>query len=378
MGGTHKILVVDDAQSVANYIVSLLMTRYDVKAVYSGEDALEVLPDFMPDLVLLDTVMTGIDGHEVCRRIREDNVYGAIKIIMISTKKALEERLKGYEAGIDDHLGKPFEKEELLAKVKVFLRLKTVEDQLQELNSQLNEQVNIRTAQLIDAEKMAALGRHTAGIVHNLNTPLQAIMGKAQLLAMDHPDDRGILSLEKAAFQMRDIISSILTTSCRQSRESIEDIDLNQVINEQVDMLKFNLVWKHSIQWDMDLATLPKFGGSYVEFSQCMGNLIRNGAEAMYESTVQNMSITTKHENNTIIISVSDTGRGIQKENMEKLFDPFYSTKPLVAEDDDTPTGTGLGLAYCREIIESYGGRILVESEPGKGSRFTVHLPFER
>ena len=378
MGGTHKILVVDDAQSVANYIVSLLMPRYDVKAVYSGEDALEVLPDFMPDLVLLDTVMTGIDGHEVCRRIREDNVYGAIKIIMISTKKALEERLKGYEAGIDDHLGKPFEKEELLAKVKVFLRLKTVEDQLQELNSQLNEQVNIRTAQLIDAEKMAALGRHTAGIVHNLNTPLQAIMGKAQLLAMDHPDDRGILSLEKAAFQMRDIITSILTTSCRQSRESIEDIDLNQVINEQVDMLKFNLVWKHSIQWDMDLATLPKFEGSYVEFSQCMGNLIRNGAEAMYESTVQNMSITTKHENNTIIISVSDTGRGIQKENMEKLFDPFYSTKPLVAEDDDTPTGTGLGLAYCREIIESYGGKILVESEPGKGSKFTVHLPFER
>ncbi len=377
MGSRNKILVVDDSKSIAGYMESLLKSRYEVKTVHSGEQALDVLPSFMPDLVLLDTVMPGLDGHQVCRKIRENKTFGCMKIIMVSTKKALEERLKGYEAGIDDHLGKPFEEEELLAKVKVFLRLKTVEDELHDLNARLNEQVRIRTAQLIDAEKMAALGRHAAGIVHNLNSPLQVIMGKIQLLAMENPESRDIISLDKAAMEMRQIIGTVLTTSCRQSREQKENIDLNQVVKEQVEMLKSNLFFKDKIEVKLDLGTLPLFPGIYIHFSQCLGNLLKNGAEAMFDSPVREMTLKSRHEKHEIIIQVSDTGPGISEKDLEKCFDPFFSTKPLVAKDDNTPTGTGLGLAYCREIIESYGGRIRVESKPGRGSRFFVHLPLE-
>ncbi|WP_022664976.1 sensor histidine kinase [Desulfospira joergensenii] len=370
----NKILVVDDAKSVAGHIKGLLIPRYTAKAVYSGEEALEILPSFMPDLVLLDTVMTGIDGYEVCKRIRESGSFGFMKIIMISSRKTLEERLRGYEAGIDDHLGKPFEAEELLAKVKVFLRLKTVEDQLHELNAKLNDQVKLRTAQLLDAEKMAALGRHAAGIVHNLNNPLQAILGVTQVLAVKHPRSKDILSLETAAIQMRDIITTILTASRKQSHEHMVDIDLNQVVCEQVELFKSNQFFKHKIQVDMDLEPLPPFQGIYVHFSQCMGNLLKNGAEAMYASTTRRLSISSRQESHGITISISDTGTGISEEDHKKLFDPFFSTKPLVAEGD-TPTGTGLGLAYCKEIIESYGGRILVDSKSDKGSRFTIRLP---
>lgn len=368
--------MVDDARSVAGHMVSLLTPRYRVKAVYSGEDALAILASFLPDLILLDTVMSGIDGLEVCKRIRRDGSFGFMKIIMVSSRKTLEERLEGYEAGIDDHLGKPFEAEELLAKVKVFLRLKAVEDELHELNTRLNDQVNIRTAQLIDAEKMAALGRHAAGIVHNLNNPLQAVMGIAQLLARRHPESRDILALEKAARQMRDIIGTILTAGRRQNQELVEDIDLNQVVQEQVDLLKSNPFFKHQVEVKMNLEALPLFPGIYSHFSQCLGNLLKNGAEAMHGSRTRRMTVASAYGDKEIRISVSDTGQGISEADRNKIFDPFFSTKPLVSTGE-TPTGTGLGLAYCKEIIESYGGRIRVESKPGQGSRFTVQIPAE-
>lgn len=374
MNSKNKILVIDDSKSVANHIQSLLTPHYTVRAVYSGEEALEILQSFMPDLILLDTIMTGIDGYEVCRRIRENGSFGLMKIIMISSRKKLKERIMGYEAGIDDHLGKPFEPEELLAKVKVFLRLKAVENQLYELNAKLNDQVKIRTAQLLDAEKMAALGRHAAGIVHNLNNPLQTIMGITHILAMDHPESRNILSLEKAALQMRNIISMVLTTSCRQNQEHMTEIDLNQAVQEQVEMLKSNPFFKHKIQVKMDLGKVPLFTGIYIHFSQCLANLLKNGAEAMYASNPRQLTVSSRYVNNEITISISDTGTGISKETMKKLFDPFFSTKPLVSTGD-TPTGTGLGLAYCKEIIESYGGRILVDSKLNEGSKFTIQIP---
>lgn len=375
---THnKILVVDDAKSVANHIKSLLVPKYTVKAVYSGEEAIKLIPSFKPDLVLLDTIMTGIDGYEVCKWIRQDGSFKLMKIIMISSRKNLEERIKGYDAGIDDHLGKPFEPEELLAKVNVFLRLKTVENQLHALNRELNDKVKIRTQQLIDAEKMAVLGRHAAGIVHNLNNPLQAIMGLTHLLAESHPQDKEILSLEKAALHMKEIISTILITSRKQSQEHMTRINLNQVVQEQVALLKANRFFKLGIDTQINLGDLPFFKGIYAHFSQCVANLLKNAIDAMHDSNPCCLAISTWCEQDDISICVKDTGTGISDENIDKLFDPFFSTKPLVA-DKDAPAGTGLGLAYCKEIIESYGGRILVDSTLNKGSCFTIQIPMNR
>ncbi|MDM8526152.1 hybrid sensor histidine kinase/response regulator [Desulfococcaceae bacterium HSG8] len=370
----NKILVVDDSMSVAASIRHILENEYLVKTAPSGEDALEIIRTFRPDIILLDVTMPGIDGYEVCRRVRADGSFGFIKIIMISVRMMLEERLKGYEAGADDYLGKPFEKDELLAKVRVFMRLKSVEDQLQELNNTLNEQVSLRTEQLIEAEKMAAIGRCAAGIVHNLSNPLQAIMGIAQLLARRNPEDRQIMSIRKAAAQMKKIISTILNTSCRESKAEHMAIDLNQVLTDQIELLKANPFFKYKIQMKTDLKPLPPYLGTYHHFSQSIGNLIKNAVEAMHESKKRVLSVSSSMENKAIMIRIADTGPGIPEQIKIKIFNPFFTTKPLTASDD-RPTGTGLGLASAKEMIESYNGDILVESRIGEGTIFTVRLP---
>lgn len=377
-GGPNKILVVDDAPSVLALMQDILEVEYFVKTAPNGEKALEILKTYRPDLILLDITMTGIDGYEVCRKIRSDKTYGFTKIIMVSSRTMLEERLKGYAAGADDYISKPFKKEELLAKVRVFMRLKSVEDQLQQFNRMLNQQVRVRTEQLLEVEKMAALGRYAAGIVHNLNSPLQVIMGNAELLSMKQPDNQEIMALRKAAAQMKKIIRTILTTSRRESKEEYEYIDLNTILKEQIELLQSNLFFKHKIQKVLDLQKLPPYFGIYHHFSQIVGNLIQNAVDAMYYQDRKNrtISISSFQKEDAILIRISDTGHGISKEKIAKIFNPFFTTKPLTA-NDDRPTGTGLGLASCKEMVESYGGEILVRSVLDTGTTFTIKLPID-
>lgn len=369
-----KILIVDDAPSVLMLIRNILEPYYHTRIAPSGEEALDILENFKPDLILLDVTMTGIDGYEVARRIRADKELAGVKVIMVSGRTTLKERLEGYAAGADDYIAKPFQEEELLAKVRVFLRLKSVENELQYLNNSLNEQVNIRTEQLLHAEKLAAIGRYAAGIVHNLNTPLQVIMGSAELLAIKHPDNPNIMRLRKAAAQMKKIISTIISTGYRESGADYTDIDLNEVVKDQIELLKADTFFKHKIRTELLLSPLPLYRGIYVHFSQSFGNLIKNAIDAMYASENKFLSVTTSVQEDSIQIKISDTGHGIPKERMSKIFNPFFTTKPLTASDA-RPTGTGLGLYSAKEMISSYGGEILLESQIGKGSSFTVRLP---
>jgi signal transduction histidine kinase len=318
--------------------------------------------------------MPGIDGYEVCRQIRANEAFRTVKIIMVSSRSELKERLNGYASGADDYIGKPFQEEELLAKVRVFLRIRALENELQQLNNTLNEQVSLRTEQLLLAEKLAAIGRYSAGIVHNLNTPLQVIMGSAELLAIKHPDNPNIMRLRKAAAQMKKIISTIISTGYREGGTDYTEVDLNEVIRDQIELLKSNTFFKHKIRTEMILSSLPAYRGIYAHFSQSFGNLIKNAADAMYSSEQKFLSITTSVKDGIILIRISDTGHGISKERMAKIFNPFFTTKPLTASDE-RPTGTGLGLASAKEMIEAYGGEISVESQLGKGSVFTVILP---
>ena len=374
MNSKKKILIVDDSKSIRSILKKALIQDYQVKEADSGEKAIELLPDYNPDLVLLDIEMPGMNGYEVCKKIRSDDSFGFIKIIILSSLTKLNERLKGYNIGADDYLGKPFKEEELLAKVQVFLRLKALEDELSDLNNQLNEQVKIRTEQLIDSEKMAAVGRHTAGIIHNLNTPLQVILGNADILQMNDSDNQHIDNLKKAADQMKRIITTLLSTSRLESQPQFMKINLNEVIEDQIELLMANPHFKYKIKTELKLEPLPSYKGIYAHFSQSLGNLIKNSAEAMFDSYKKLLSISSKANDNEIMIEISDTGHGIPKCDLNKIFDPFYSTKPLTS-NDNTPTGTGLGLASCKEMIESYNGNIVVESEIGMGTIFRVLLP---
>ncbi|MFQ5493889.1 MAG: response regulator [Phycisphaerae bacterium] len=125
---SHRILAVDDSHTNIAIIKRMMGRTYRLMTATSGEQALRIAPEFRPDLMLLDIMMPGMDGYEVCRRLRGDPVLRPMKVIMVSAKAMLAERLEGYAAGADDYITKPFEQDELLAKVRVYLRLKSVEE----------------------------------------------------------------------------------------------------------------------------------------------------------------------------------------------------------------------------------------------------------
>lgn len=133
MSTQYKILAIDDDLANLNIITEILSDDYEIKTAESGESALAIIQDFVPDLILLDIMMPGIDGYEVCRKLRSDTKLSNTKILFLSAKELLEDRLYGYDVGGDDYITKPFDEEELIAKIKVFLRLK-YEEEIKSLN----------------------------------------------------------------------------------------------------------------------------------------------------------------------------------------------------------------------------------------------------
>ncbi len=138
-----RVLIVDDDPMTLFLIADFLEGRYEVKTATSGEEALELVHGFMPDIMLLDVMMPGMDGYEVCRAIRADSSLAGIKVIFVSAKELLKDRLQGYEAGGEDFVTKPFKQEELLAKVKVFLRIKRREDAGNAKRQEKGEDTNV-------------------------------------------------------------------------------------------------------------------------------------------------------------------------------------------------------------------------------------------
>ena len=122
MAKKTKILVVDDDPMNLKFLKEILADQYNVESALSGEEALEIIVDFVPEILLLDIMMPGIDGYEVCKRIRANKKLANMKILLVSAKAMLNEKLMGYEVGADDYITKPFEHEELLAKIKIFIR----------------------------------------------------------------------------------------------------------------------------------------------------------------------------------------------------------------------------------------------------------------
>ncbi len=144
MSRHQRILIVDDHPTNIALLEDILGEEYVLAAATSGEEALALVSPFQPDLILLDIMMPGVNGYETCRRLREMPAFRHVKILMVSAKARVEDRLRGYEVGADDYITKPFDEEELLAKVQVYLRLKSVEE-VDQLKSNLLAMLSHKT-----------------------------------------------------------------------------------------------------------------------------------------------------------------------------------------------------------------------------------------
>jgi two-component system NtrC family sensor kinase len=225
-------------------------------------------------------------------------------------------------------------------------------------------------ASLIQAEKLAALGELAAGVAHEMNNPITAVIANTQLLKreieLEDESSESVELIEQAGKRAQKVVRALLDFA-RQEPQTFHPIDINHTL-EQALML-VDRQWKDAkIILDKDLTSkLPQINGNSDHLQSVWLNLLINAQDALHDPTC-NISVRSKLEGAQIVVEIQDTGMGIPPEDMQRIFDPFFTTK-------GPGKGTGLGLATCYRIIEQHHGSMEVESAPGEGSIFTVRLP---
>jgi len=254
----------------------------------------------------------------------------------------------------------------------------TIRDLTQKL---LMERKNKEMSQRIrNAEKLAYVGSLTRGLSHNLQGPLTAIIGRAQMLALKYTDETELKEIIKTARTMSSNIKSLLLKIRNEQEIMEQDLDINEILKSELKVLEANLFFKHQIKKQYRFEDgLPLIKGVYGDFSQSFANVIRNAMDAMSDSKRKKLVITTGLNNDHILVTIADTGHGIAKENLGKIFDPHFSTKGAHWNESATESsGLGLGLSSVQELLKPYDVHFKVNSKEGVGTVFQFMITFKK
>ncbi|MBI4863753.1 MAG: response regulator [Candidatus Riflebacteria bacterium] len=349
-----KILVVDDDAVIRQSLSKALQKQdYDVRTAADGSQGLETAWEWRPDLILLDVILPGMLGTEVCKLLKENLKTRYIPVLLITSLDRPADVAAGLEAGASDYITKPFSEVELKARVATHLRTSRI------------------IGELVGIEKHISLGRLTAGLCHEVNNPLTVVLGQLEMMQTMVAEQRPQKCVRLAFESARRI--QALVRAMRDYAEPLlrprEDCDLNAVMASAVSLA--SLGWAgRAIEVRMELGNaVPQVRGDQEKLKQVFINILTNASQIMTESgTITVRSGVLDGDGAWVFGSVSDTGKGISKANQDRIFDPFWTTK----ENWQSP---GLGLSVARRIIEEHQGRIEVESEEGRGSTFRIILP---
>ncbi len=358
------VLVVDDDKNIRRGILLMLKSEFDVTAVETGEEAIEKIEqggDY--DVVSLDIRLPGISGIDTLKAIKI--LSPTTEVLMMTANSDLETARAALKLGAYDYLDKPFKKESFRKTIR-----KGVERHRKIKASE--EELAFVKAQLIQSEKFSSMGQLIAGIVHEINNPLSIVIGFSELLSM--PD----CSLEQSREYARDIskgaqlckriIDKLLAFSRKKSIEK-ELVQINEILENTLVLKRADLMIDNvDVIKELDIG-LPLTVADYHELQQVFLNLINNAHHAMKDQE-KDRTITIRSEfDDKLIRSIfEDTGPGIPKENIQRIFEPLFTTK-------EKGKGTGLGLSVCYEIIQKHKGNIYVASDPGHGASFVIELP---
>jgi len=232
-------------------------------------------------------------------------------------------------------------------------------------------------SQLSQAEKMSSIGLLAAGVAHEVNTPLAVISSYAQMLLKQVNGDEKLSSLldkiTRQTFRASEIVNNLLNFS-RTSGTEFSQININKIISDTLALLEHQFKTSR-IKVERDLyQDLPTIHGNAGKLQQVFLNLFLNAKDAM-AGTGGTLRVETANGSG-VMVSVSDTGTGIAPENIQKIYDPFFTTK--LASHEGQPRGTGLGLSVTYGIIQEHAGKIRVESRPGHGTTFHLEFPLIR
>ena len=364
-----RILAVDDQRDALRLLqIRLQNAGFECVTAGDGAAALAALEKDLVDVIILDVMMPGMDGFETCRRLKQNERTRDIPVIFLTAKFEMEDKVRGLEVGGHDYLSKPVEQPELLARTKSALRVKQLQDQLKE-RIQLQQTINQLHQGMLGEHWQKTLGQLAASLAHEINNPLAAALGSAQLLSMDEGLDQNTLdrlqiidrSLQRAGQKLRSLLL------IAQNSRHAQTISVGQMVEDLATMVNFQIVVnKVTLQTDFDDSAT--WQGVPSELARAILYVINNAIEAV--TGVQNAAITLRVIAGSPLteIQVIDNGPGIPVDLRERVFEPFFTTKG--------PPHNGVGLHLANKIIQSIGGKIELQTPAnGQGAQIVIFLP---
>lgn len=365
----ETILIVDDTPLNVRLLQEMLTkNQYQVQTAEDGISALQMLDEHHVDLVLLDIKMPVMDGYEVCRRMKEDDKKRDIPVIFISALSDLEDIIKAFDTGGVDYITKPLKVREVIARVEsqlTLLRQRQQIEHLRERDKQYYETLNNMKSQFIRAA------------THDLKNPLAVMVAYLGLLRQEFdPDDERlqyVLSIRESIDKMMGLVTEMLDLAQMESGLEIqrEAVSLNDFIRK---CHKDYFVQAQNKNIALELLLPEKDVTVQLDTTlmrRVFDNLLSNAVK--YTPTGGHIDIGGEIIGDTVNLFVSDTGLGIPKSDIPNLFKAFYRVRQKEHMEIE---GSGLGLSVVKSIVEQHGGEIVIESEPGLGSTFTVILPY--
>jgi signal transduction histidine kinase len=380
-GKRATVLVADDEPDMLQFLKSQLAARYEVIEAVDGQQAVEKAGQFLPDIILLDMMMPEKDGLQACREIHAHTPTQNIPVILLTARADEETKFAALEAGASDFLAKPFSTTELHVRIRNLVESHDYQRRLSKQNQALEstiEQLKETESQLVQTEKLASLGRMSAGIIHEINNPLNfattglfALRHKSKFLA---PEQRGeyeaiLKDVEEGIKRVQNIVSD-LRTFTHPDAEQRDEVEVADVVGAALRFLSGE--WRDKVRIEQRLAEHQTVWANRNKLVHVMVNLLQNSLDALrrkkFDGEQPTIWLEGRVENNLSVVVVRDNGPGIDEEHLNKIFDPFFTTK-------DVGEGMGLGLSICYRIVRQYDGRISVKTVRGQFCEFTLEFP---
>jgi signal transduction histidine kinase len=349
-----RVLLVEDDAEIRAFVTSVLSVDYRVLEAVNGEEGCQRAVKERPDLIVSDVMMPVMSGLQMLTQLRAMPETADIPVILLTARQEVSEKVEGLGIGASDYLGKPFSPRELLARIEAQLRLR---------------EAAVRSA---SNERLAATGLLTSGFAHEVRNPLNGLMNallplKESVLGAS-PDPaaaRAMIELiEECGTRIRYLAESLLSFS--RSTEKPVPVNLEVCLDSTIHVLGWRV--PEGVVVDRDYRLGQPVMGDPGALNQVWVNLLDNALRAVELNG--RVKVATAKDGDMAVVTISDTGVGIKPEDMEKLFQPFFSTRAA-------GEGTGLGLALCRRIVLRHGGQIKLTSEYGKGTQSEVRLPLK-
>ncbi|NWF74955.1 MAG: response regulator [Nitrospirae bacterium] len=351
MAKKNKILIVDDAIDTVELLKKRFISEgYETAEAYNGEEGLQKVAEYNPDLIVLDVMMPKIDGYEVCRKLKSNEKTKYIPILMLTAKGEVESKVKGLDIGADDYLAKPFDYKELSARIRSLLSIKASHEKL------------------VVEEKKGALEQMMDQVAHEIRNPLTSIGGFARKVYGKLPEGDPNKKYMEMIIEDVGVLENMIKQLIELKSLSIsmkQESNIKDILQESLKVFEQDFQHKAiTVKTDMSDEILPIIADRKL-LKRAFCNIIKNSIEAM-EKEPRKLEIVSRLNEGKVEVLISDTGKGIPKDKIKNIFDPLVTSKIY---------GPGLGLTFALKIIQEHKGTVSVESEENKGTTISITFP---